>query len=111
MAGGGANPSGSQLCSAPQIGTARSALDTQRDLRQSGHGGTAMSATEEAWGWPAVERILQDLSYALRLLRKNPGWSSVTVATLALGIGATTTIFSILNDFLLRPLPFREAER
>ena len=70
-----------------------------------------MSATEEAWGWPAVERILQDLSYALRLLRKNPGWSSVTVATLALGIGATTTIFSILNDFLLRPLPFREAER
>ena len=70
-----------------------------------------MSATEEAWGWPAVERILQDLSYALRLLRKNPGWSSVTVATLALGIGATTTIFSILNDFLLRPLPFRDAER
>jgi putative ABC transport system permease protein len=70
-----------------------------------------MSATEEAWGWPAVERIQQDLSYALRLLRKNPGWSSVTVATLALGIGATTTIFSILNDFLLRPLPFQEAER
>ena len=70
-----------------------------------------MSATEEAWGWPAVERIQQDLGYALRLLRKNPGWSSVTVATLALGIGATTTIFSILNDFLLRPLPFREAER
>jgi putative ABC transport system permease protein len=39
------------------------------------------------------------------------GWASVTVATLALGIGATTTIFSILNDFLLRPLPFRDAER
>lgn len=65
----------------------------------------------EGWGRPAVDRLVQDARYALRLFRRNPGWSAVTVATLALGIGATTTIFSICNDFLLRPLPFRDAER
>lgn len=80
-------------------------------LRQFGNAALIKQTSREAWGWSAVERVLQDLNYALRLFRKNAGWSAVTVATLALGIGATTTIFSILNDFLLRPLPFRDAER
>ena len=54
---------------------------------------------------------MNDLKFAFRQLAKNPGFTAVAVLTLALGIGATTTIFSMVNAILLRPLPFKEAER
>ena len=71
----------------------------------------AKEVTRQMWGWTAIERAAQDLRFAVRMLARNAGFTVLALTALALGIGATSAMFTVVNSVLLRPLAFRNPGR
>jgi hypothetical protein len=65
--------------------------------------------TRAAWGWSWLEQFLRDVKYGARTLLRSPGFSLISVLVMAVGIGATTSLFTVVRAVLLRPLPFRDS--
>src|SRR5262244_3848065 len=76
-------------------------------LREFGNVGLVKEVTRATWGWTSLERLGQDLSFGLRMLFKQPGFTLIAVLTLALVIGVNTALFTGFN-ILLRPKPIKD---
>lgn len=88
-------------------------VDEARHAARRALGNAALIKEEvrAMYGWTWFESLVADLRYALRTMRRNPGFASAAVLSLALGIGANTAIFSLLDSILLKTLPVRDPAR
>lgn len=97
----------------------REAMESGQALKEAGHSARkefgsislAEEVTRDAWGWRWFVEMMQDVRYGVRNMLRTPAFTVVTMLTLALGIGANTAIFSVVDAVLFRALPYRDAGR
>jgi putative ABC transport system permease protein len=89
------------------------ALEAQDSGDRKAFGNIALVKEDvrEAWGWARLEQFARDIHYGLRQVRRNPSFSAIAIATLALGIGGVAAMFSAVDAVLIRPLPYPGADR
>lgn len=94
-----------------EVQSGKSSKDAQLAARREfGNETLARETTRDMWGWRWLAERMQDVRYGLRLLGKNPGFTAVAISTLALGIGANTAIFSLVDTVMLKMLPVQKPE-
>ena len=110
-----------ELCEELQFHLDQEAAERQEDgltedearfaaRRELGNVALVAENTRAAWGWTRLEQLARDAAYGLRQIRRNSGFSVIAIATLALGIGGITAMFSAVYAVLIRPLPYADAD-
>jgi predicted permease len=103
-----------EMAEADRIARGESADDAAHNARREfGNVALAYELARDQWAGPGqwVERLAQDLRFALRVLRRAPGFTAASILTIAVGVGACTALFSVVDATLLRPLPYPHPER
>jgi predicted permease len=101
-----------QLAIADRVARGESPEEARRRaMAEFGNMPLVADVTRERWGWLRLERLTQDLKYALRTLKRDRGFTAISILILALGVGANVVVFSVVHTILLRPLPFWQPER
>src|ERR1700723_1855236 len=80
-------------------------------LRSFGNPAVLREQARESWNWNLTEQLIRDFRYGLRALARSPGFSSTVILVMALGIGATVAMFTVVHAVLMKPLPFQDQER
>ncbi len=100
------------LAIADRIARGQSPADARKSaMRELGNVPMIADVTRDQWKWLRLELWMHDVRYAMRQLRKSPGFTCTAIITLALGVGANTTVFSMINGLLLRPLAVPASDR
>ena len=95
-----------------RVEAGQSASDAEVAARRAfGNTTRIQESARETWGWAGVEQFFDDVRFGLRMLRKSPAWTAVICGMLALGIGLSTAIFSVVYGVLLQPLPYPQPGR
>jgi predicted permease len=89
----------------------RTETAAERSRREMGNVTLAKEESRDMWGFVSIDNLLHDIRYALRVFGRNPGFASIALLSLALGIAGNSAIFSIINTLLIKPLPFQEPSR
>ena len=100
------------MATADRVARGQSSADARRSaIHEFGNVPMVADATRDQWGWLRLELLIEDVRYAWRQIRKNPGFTLTVVMTLAFGVGANTAIFTLVQGILLRSLPVNDPSR
>src|SRR6516164_5060671 len=100
-----------EMAARERVARGEDAREAEQAARRFGNVGLVKEITQDAWGWKWLRDVAEDSRYGMRMLAKNRGFAIVAILSLALGIGATSAMFSVVYGVLMNPYPYKHSDR